>query len=234
MRRKGTPCACECNPCKGKNYVRAVNNVSPDPNGDLELKAGNGIAISQSGDNQITITNDAIASSFVAGDNIEINPSGDNLEIRVNTSQIVRGSGNIGSDTKPVKVVNGVATEVTNDLQKKMGTVTAANGINLATNTPNFDVVSVTAPISGRAVVNIRGGFANNGAGYRLVGYAKNTTSAQTEWLLNTNSNGDYLYYSVPLIIDVNAGDVIHGCAYQTSGSTLNVSMGITMMIYPM
>lgn len=34
----------------------------------------------------------------------------------LNTSQIVRGSGNIGSDTKPVKVVNGVATAVTNDL----------------------------------------------------------------------------------------------------------------------
>ena len=33
MRRKGVPCACD--PCKGKNYVRAVNNVSPDPNGDL-------------------------------------------------------------------------------------------------------------------------------------------------------------------------------------------------------
>ena len=259
-RRKGTPCACECNPCAGKNYVRAVNNVSPNPNGDLELRAGNGIAISQSGDNQITITNDAIASSFVAGDNIEINPSGDNLEIRVtndisvndidaagdvnisgdvdisgdtniggtlniagdiiqqgaayethaekvyttndyiymrdgavgglaagdfsgfqvikydgtndgrlvidkdgvarvgdvgdeqplltrsesgqlnngdllqwngtsqkavsagvNTSQIVRGSGNIGNDTKPIKVVNGVATAVTNDLVSTQG-----------------------------------------------------------------------------------------------------------------
>lgn len=30
----------------------------------------------------------------------------------LNTSQIVRGSGNIGSDTKPVKVVGGVATEI--------------------------------------------------------------------------------------------------------------------------
>ena len=37
----------------------------------------------------------------------------------VNTSQIVRGSGNIGSDTKPVKVVNGVATEVTDTLVKQ-------------------------------------------------------------------------------------------------------------------
>ena len=83
MRRKGTPCACECDPCKGKNYVRAVNNVSPDANGDFEILAGNGIGISQSGDNSITIINQAMASSFVAGDNIEINPSGSDLEIRV-------------------------------------------------------------------------------------------------------------------------------------------------------
>lgn len=97
MRRKGTPCACECDPCRGKNYVRAVNNVSPDPNGDLELKAGNGIAISQSGDNEITITNDAIASSFVAGDNIEINPVGDNLEIRV-TDDVSINNLNVAGD----------------------------------------------------------------------------------------------------------------------------------------
>ena len=115
-----------------------------------------------------------------------------------------------------------------------MRTVTAANTINLPANTPYFDVVSVTAPITGRAIVNIRGKFGNNSAGYRLVGYAKNTTSEQTEWIFNTNSNSDNLYYSVPLIIDVNAGDVIHGCAFQTSGSTLDVTMGITMMIYPM
>lgn len=232
MRRKGIPCGPDC--CSpSKHCVKAINNVSPDPNGDLTLKAGSGIAISQSDDNEITITNDAIASSFVAGDNIEINPSGDDLEIRVtddvsinnlnvagniiqqgaayethaekifttndyiymrdgavgglpvgsfagfqvekydgtndgrlvidkdgtarvgdvgdeqplltrdesaslnngdllqwnstaqkavsanvNTSQIVRGSGNIGSDTKPIKVVNGVATAVSDNLCK--------------------------------------------------------------------------------------------------------------------
>ena len=43
MRRKGVPCACD--PCKGKNYVRAVNNVSPDPNGDFTIAAGEGISI---------------------------------------------------------------------------------------------------------------------------------------------------------------------------------------------
>ena len=97
IRRKGTPCTSACDPCKGKNYVRAVNNVSPDPAGDLQLKAGNGIAISQSGDSEITITNDAIASSFVAGDNIEINPAGDNLEIRV-TDDVSINNLNVAGD----------------------------------------------------------------------------------------------------------------------------------------
>ena len=100
-RRKGTPCGCDADPCgcSPKNHcVKAINNVSPDPNGDLEIKAGNGIAISQSGDNEITIINDAIASSFVAGDNIEINPSGDDLEIRLTDNPVINGTLQINGD----------------------------------------------------------------------------------------------------------------------------------------
>lgn len=84
-RRKGTPCACEMDPCscgssKGK-CVRAVNNVSPDPNGDLVIRGGAGIEVIQSGDD--LVINTVNPKPFVAGDNIEINPSGDDLEIRV-------------------------------------------------------------------------------------------------------------------------------------------------------
>ena len=234
-RRKGVPCGCDADPCgcSPKNHcVKAINNVSPDPNGDFNIKAGAGIAITQTGDDEITIVNAATPSAYVAGTNIEFTPSGADTEINVvddpvidgtltvngdiiqngaayethaekvyttndyivmrdgavgglavgdyagfqvekydgtndgrlvidrdgvarvgdvgdeqplltrsesaqlnngdllqwngtdqkavsaslNTSQIVRGSGNIGSDTKPIKVVNGVATAVTNDL----------------------------------------------------------------------------------------------------------------------
>ena len=351
-RRKGVPCGCDADPCgcSPKNHcVKAINNVSPDPNGDLTIKAGAGISITQTGDDEITIVNAATPSAYLAGKNIEFTPSGSDTVIGVvddpvidgtltvngdiiqngaayethaekvyttndyivmrdgavgglavgdyagfqvekydgtndgrlvidrdgvarvgdvgdeqplltrsesaqlnngdllqwngtdqkavsaslNTSQIVRGSGNIGSDTKPVKVVNGVATAVTDDLQVKMGTVTANNSVSLASNTANFAIVSVTAPIKGRAIINIRGGFTNNTTGYRLVGYSKNNPSNVSEWLLNTNANGDYMYYSTQVIIDVNAGDVIYGCGYQTSGTTLNCSIGITMMVFP-
>lgn len=80
MRRKGVPCACD--PCKGKNYVRAVNNVSPDPNGDLTIRGGQGIEIIQSGDD-LVINNTANPNAFVAGRNIELNPSGDDIAIEV-------------------------------------------------------------------------------------------------------------------------------------------------------
>ena len=89
-RRKGTPCACECDPCNSKNPVRAINNVSPEPNGDFTIEAGNGIGIS-AGENKITIINQSMASSFVAGDNIEINPSGNDLEIRLKDNVVIGG-----------------------------------------------------------------------------------------------------------------------------------------------
>lgn len=97
-RRKGTPCACECDPCGSKKCIKAINNVSGDPNGDFEIKAGNGIGISQSGDNSITIINQSMASSFVAGDNIEINPSGDDLEIRLTDNPVINGTLQVNGD----------------------------------------------------------------------------------------------------------------------------------------
>lgn len=104
MRRKGVPCACD--PCKGKNYVRAVNNVSPDPNGDLNLIAGTGIGIQQTGDDSITITNTATPQSFIAGRNIELNPD---------------ASGDISIDLAEEPVVDGLTvngdTQLNGDLE---------------------------------------------------------------------------------------------------------------------
>ena len=87
-RRKGVPCACD--PCKGKNYVRAVNNVSPDPNGDLIIRGGQGIEIIQSGDD-LVINNTANPNAFVAGNNIELNPSGDDISINLTDEPVVDG-----------------------------------------------------------------------------------------------------------------------------------------------
>ena len=82
MRRKGVPCSCESDSLKCGNKIRKIDGISPDPNGEFTIEAGNGIGIS-TGENKITIINQSMASSFVAGDNINITPSGDDLEIRV-------------------------------------------------------------------------------------------------------------------------------------------------------
>ena len=68
------------------------------------------------GDEQPLMTRSESA-SLTNGNLLQWNGTGQKaVDAGVNTSQIVRGSGNIGSDTKPIKIVNGVATAVTNDL----------------------------------------------------------------------------------------------------------------------
>lgn len=340
MRRKGTPCACECNPCKGKNYVRAVNNVSPDPNGDLELKAGNGIAISQSGDNEITITNDAIASSFVAGDNIEINPVGNNLEIRVtddvsinnlnvagdiiqqgaayethaekvyttndyiymrdgavgglaagdfsgfqvikydgtndgrlvidnsgvarvgdvgdeqplltrsesgqlnngdllqwngtsqkavssgvNTSQIVRGSGNIGSDTKPVKVVNGVATPVSNNLQTELS-------VNVQELTPRNDITGVTIAKADSSPSACRFITYGKMAILNIAITITGTRSGQSGWY-SLFPDLDLGNYYIPYIVKTSsASNLLQGTSYYfNNGQTYNETVDLQIVL---
>lgn len=97
-RRKGTPCACECDPCKGKNSIRAINNVSPDPNGDFNVNAGSGIIISDD-ENGIIIANGMPdPASLVAGDNIDITPSGTDLVISVSNDINIPGDAVIGGD----------------------------------------------------------------------------------------------------------------------------------------
>lgn len=101
-RRKGTPCACESDPCgcgssNGK-CIRAINNVPPDPNGDFNINAGTGIIIG-SDENGITIANGMPdPASLIAGDNIEINPSGDDLEIRLTDNPVINGTLQVNGD----------------------------------------------------------------------------------------------------------------------------------------
>lgn len=81
-RRKGTPCACECDPCKGKNYIRAINNASPDPNGDFIIEEGPGIGIEEI-QYGIRIANLTDPDSLVAGTNITLTQVGTQMEIAV-------------------------------------------------------------------------------------------------------------------------------------------------------
>lgn len=81
-RRKGTPCACECDPCKGKNNIRTINNASPDPNGDFIIEEGAGIGIEEI-QYGIKISNLTDPDSLVAGTNIVLTQVGTQMEIAV-------------------------------------------------------------------------------------------------------------------------------------------------------
>ena len=73
-RRKGTPCACNSDPCgcnSRSDCIRTVNGEYPDPNRNLNVKAGAGIQIVPA-EHGIEIINISDPDAFQAGDNIEI------------------------------------------------------------------------------------------------------------------------------------------------------------------
>lgn len=68
------------------------------------------------GSEQPLLTRDE-SGSMINGELLQWNGTGQKAVCSgVNLSQIVRGSGNIGSDTKPVKIVGGVATAIGTDV----------------------------------------------------------------------------------------------------------------------
>lgn len=108
-RRKGVPCGCDADPCgcSPKNHcVKAINNVSPDPNGDFTIYAGTGIGILESV-NAITIVNTSDPDTFIEGKNIEFTPSGDDLEINVVDDPVIDGTLTVNGDI----IQNGAAYE---------------------------------------------------------------------------------------------------------------------------
>ena len=109
-RRKGTPCACSddcgCSSSKGK-CIRAINNISSDPNGDFNVNAGTGIIISGD-ENGIIIANGMPdPASLIAGDNIEITAVGDDLEIALTSDPVINGDLTVNGDI----IQNGAAYE---------------------------------------------------------------------------------------------------------------------------
>ena len=73
------------------NGIRTINGQYPDDNRDFDINAGSGITI-QPATGGITIINSAQAQAFVAGDNIEITPSGNDLEISLKDDIVRTGS----------------------------------------------------------------------------------------------------------------------------------------------
>lgn len=355
-RRKGVPCGCDADPCgcSPKNHcVKAINNVSPDPNGDFNIKAGAGIAITQTGDDEITIVNATTPSAYIAGKNIEFTPSGADIEINVvddpvidgtltvngdiiqngaayethaekvyttndyivmrdgaigglaigdyagfqvekydgtndgrlvidrdgvarvgdvgdeqplltrsesaqlnngdllqwngtdqkavsaslNTSQIVRGSGSIGSDTKPVKVVNGVATEVSDALAPKgyirahfTGSQTIASNtvsvVNLNTSTIIDNDVFSFSSTTHKITVKKAGNYLLNGSLLAIF-----SASGRAEVAISYNTEDEEKYaiqfvqglsgtesLSISCIMNLNANDQIGLVAWHSAG----------------
>ena len=86
--------------------IRTINGQYPDDNRDFDINAGNGIRI-EPATGGITIINDSTASSFIAGDNIDITPSGDDLVIGLTSDPVINGDLQVNGDI----IQNGSAYE---------------------------------------------------------------------------------------------------------------------------
>lgn len=101
-RRKGTPCACNSDPCgcggSRSDCIKTVNNEYPDPNRNLEIKAGAGIQIVPA-DHGIEIINISDPDAFIAGDNIEIIDNADGTrKIRLKDDIVRTGDTDLTGD----------------------------------------------------------------------------------------------------------------------------------------
>lgn len=111
------------------------------------------------GSEQPLMTRDESA-SMVNGELLQWNSTGQKAVCSgVNLSQIVRGSGNIGSDTKPIKIVNGVATAISrNLLQNPFYTVESSTS-----GTESFPTFWTICDTNGREVLIFKLHYLTNG-----------------------------------------------------------------------
>lgn len=91
--------------------IRTINNQYPDDNREFEIAAGNGISVVPITAG-ILITNTAAASTFIEGRNIDIVPSGGDLEISVEDQPVFDGLTVDGTSTFNGDIIqNGAAYE---------------------------------------------------------------------------------------------------------------------------
>ena len=146
--------------------ILKVNDITPDGDGKFTIEAGTNIALTEIS-NGLRIDTTGGVSYYSAGDtyvdvdnnDLEISlvdpgQSGgvalhDDLEVVATGLTNLLNGGNVGSDTKPVKFVNGVAVPVTDDLSKvsKMAYIVYSGPINITTaNTWQYHNGTVTVP----------------------------------------------------------------------------------------
>ena len=176
------------------------------------------------GSEQPLLTRDE-AGSMVNGELLQWNGTGQKAVCSgVNLSQIVRGSGSIGSDDKPVKVVNGVATAVTDALQKAIAiTTNGSSGVSVANGVST--IIAEPSAATGKYIVTARfsssgyssaGGFFVNikGINFATIAFVSGMTPVAT----------------ITCIVEMAGDGTVPMRITQYSGSTMDFSVEYSLI----
>lgn len=139
-----------------------------------------------------------------------------------NATYLGSDTATVGSDTKPVKIVNGQAVEVTNSIHNKTyfsyAQVTIPNGT-------SDNATSVTITEAGKYLVIINTSWSSNSSGQRYIGL----WTTFEEWLTSFNAEGlGACLMTASIVKDFNANDTVAVRGFQNSGSSLTFSGSVT------
>ena len=165
-RRKGVPCGCGADPCgcSPKNHcVKAINNVSPDPNGDFAIEAGQ----------NVTITETEYG--------IEISSTGGSAEdvVKSVNGELPDQNGNVTVDTG-VMTVNGVSPDADGEV-----TITAGSNITI---TPDAGTNSIEISAEGGSPEAVAPIYIDGDGKIAIKGWELVTF---TDWSVFRNANGE-------------------------------------------
>lgn len=136
-----------------------------------------------------------------------------------NAQYLGSNASTVGSDTQPVKIVNGQAVAVSESL----GTVNAeAGNLDSATVTAGVPANIATSPgasKAGKYLAVLRTQSTGIGSGICLAGYSINATTGPSAWIVNQAADGDGFYSTSTIVVSLAAGDVVRVWAYLSAAT---------------
>lgn len=151
--------------------------------------------------------------------------TGDISTLQTDVAAKVSGTGNIGSDSKPVKIVNGAAVAVTNDLGIVNSTNFYSESTSASTGSSSIMTKSVSEAGTYLCIATVE--VANAPIGIAILGISN---QANVGWGIKANNTSvDYVRMNMSVVMTFNAGASVYVNFYNGFGTTVSPNCRLTL-----